>query len=89
MKVLHAILIARYPERAGKWVVMKATDPAADIVMFFRQNHPRAVVIVCFYIGTCMKQVRKIATSEDFKGRVAKFEANYAWRVEFLCEIIV
>ncbi len=32
LKVLHAILIVRYPKRAaGKWVVMKATFAKVDL----------------------------------------------------------
>ena len=56
MKVLHAILIARYPDRAaGKWVVMKATIAEVDLyIMAYGWSNCG----IAYFVSTCGTTIR-------------------------------
>jgi hypothetical protein len=57
MKVLHAILIARYPKReAGKWVVMKATIAKVDLYIMAYGWSNRGIAY--FVVSTCGTTIR-------------------------------
>ena len=90
MKVLHAILVARYPERpAGHWVVMKTTIAGVDLfVMAYAWSQKG----VAYFVSTAGKTIRHstnyISRFEDEYGNVHEKQLPWPTIAHLLYEFL-